>query len=444
MTDHLRPHDAALERLRRLHPVLIDLSLERVERLLAALGAPQTRLPPVVHVAGTNGKGSTVAFLRAIAEAAGLRVHAFTSPHLVRFAERIRLAGELIGEDRLTELLGRVEAVNAGEPITFFEITAAAALTAFAETPADLCLVEVGLGGRFDATNVFDRPAVTAITPIDYDHKEHLGDTLAAIAGEKAGILRANAPAVIARQPQEALTVIEATAARLGAPLIVAGRDFDAYAERGRLVYRDEAGLLDLPPPALFGRHQYDNAGVAIAAARVLNARGIGEGRIDDAAIAGGVAAAVWPARMQRLTAGPLAEMAAARGADLWLDGGHNPHAAEALSRTAADLSARDGRPVAFVLGLLARKDVAGIFRALAANRCTVATVGFQSDLAADPQALAAQAQACGLAVQACADVTAGVRLALSGKGPAPHVLICGSLYLAGEVLALSPETLPR
>jgi dihydrofolate synthase/folylpolyglutamate synthase len=439
MTDHLRPHDAALERLRRLHPVLIDLSLGRVERLLAALGAPQDRLPPVVHVAGTNGKGSTVAFLRAIAEAAGLRVHAFTSPHLVRFAERIRLAGELIAEDRLTELLGRVEAVNAGEPITFFEITAAAALTAFAETPADLCLVEVGLGGRFDATNVFAHPAVTVITPIDYDHKEHLGDTLTAIAGEKAGILRAGAPAVVARQPEEALAVIEARAAQVGAPLTLGGRDFDAYAERGRLVYQDEAGLLDLPPPALLGRHQYDNAGVAIAAARALNAR-----VIDEAAIARGVATAVWPARMQRLTAGPLARLAADRGADLWLDGGHNPHAAQALAQTAADLHARDGRPVVFVLGLLARKDVAGIMSVFGQTRCKLITVGFQSDLAADPQALSAQAQALSLVAQACPDVTAGVRLALGDDGPAPHVLICGSLYLAGEVLALSPETLPR
>jgi dihydrofolate synthase/folylpolyglutamate synthase len=439
MTDHLRPHDAALERLRRLHPVLIDLSLGRVERLLAALGAPQDRLPPIVHVAGTNGKGSTVAFLRAIAEAAGLKVHVFTSPHLVRFAERIRVAGELISEDRLTELLGRVEAVNANQPITFFEITAAAALTAFAEAPADLCLVEVGLGGRFDATNVFGRPAVTVITPIDYDHKEYLGDTLAAIAGEKAGILRRGAPAVVARQPEEAMTVIEATAAQLHAPLTVAGRDFDAYAEAGRLIYQDEAGLLDLPPPALVGRHQYDNAGVAIAAARTLNKR-----RIDEAAIARGVAAAVWPARMQRLTAGPLARMAAVRGADLWLDGGHNPHAAVALAQTAADLSARDGRPVVFVMGLLARKDVAGIFAALAATQSRLITVDFQSDLAADAQALANQAQAQGLAAQACPDVTAGVRLALSEAGPSPHVIICGSLYLAGEVLALSPETLPR
>jgi dihydrofolate synthase/folylpolyglutamate synthase len=438
MTDHLRPHDAALERLRRLHPVLIDLSLGRVERLLAALGSPQARLPPVVHVAGTNGKGSTVAFLRAIAEAAGLSVHAFTSPHLVRFAERIRLAGELISEERLTELLAHVEKVNAGEPITFFEITAAAALTAFAETPADVCLVEVGLGGRFDATNVFSQPAVTVITPVDYDHKEHLGDTLTAIAGEKAGILRKGVPAVVARQPDEALAVIEATAAQLGAPVSLAGRDFDAYAQGGRLVYQDETSLLDLPPPALFGRHQYDNAGVAIAAARALN-----DWRIDEAAISRGVSSAVWPARMQRLTAGPLAQLAAARGADLWLDGAHNPHGARALSQTAAGFTERDGRPVVFVLGPLARKDVAGIISCLAGTRSRLITVGFQSDLAADPHVLADQAQVLGVAAEACPDVTAGVRLALSGEGPAPHVVICGSLYLAGEVLALSPETLP-
>ena len=366
-------------------------------------------------------------------------MHAFTSPHLVRFAERIRLAGELIDDDRLTELLARVEAVNAGQPITFFEITAAAALTAFAETPADLCLVEVGLGGRFDATNVFAHPAVTVITPVDYDHKEHLGDTLSAIAGEKAGILRGGSAAVIARQPDEARAVIEAAAAQVGARPILWGQDFDAYAQGGRLVYQDEAGLLDLPPPALLGRHQFENAGVAIAAARALNAP-----RIDEAAIARGVASAVWPARMQRLTAGPLARMASLRGADLWLDGGHNPHAAHALAQAAADLSARDGRPVTFVLGLLARKDVAGVLSALAAQPSRLICVGFQSDLAADPQALAGQARAQGFAAEACEDVTAGVRLALSGEGPAPHVLICGSLYLAGEVLALSPETLPR
>ena len=438
MTDRLLPHDAALERLQRLHPQLIDLSLGRIERLLTALGHPERRLAPVVHVAGTNGKGSTVAYLRAIGEAAGLKVHAFTSPHLVRFAERIRVAGELISNDALAELLSEVERVNAGEPITFFEITAAAALKAFADHPADLCLIEVGLGGRYDATNVFDAPALSVITPVDYDHREYLGDTLDKIAGEKAGVLKAGRPAVSARQPDAALEVIEDVAARLGAPLTLAGRDFDAYAQAGRTVFQDEAGLMDLPPPGLFGAHQVDNAGVAIAAARAL-----GDPRLDAAAIAAGVAAARWPARMQRLTAGPLAALARARDAEVWLDGGHNPHAARALAKAAATLRARDGRPVAFIVGLLARKDAAGVFAALrdAADRLLV--TGFASELAADPAALAETAAAAGASAIVCTDVTDALTRALAGEGPPPHVIICGSLYLAGEVLAMSPQTWP-
>jgi dihydrofolate synthase / folylpolyglutamate synthase len=438
MTDRLLPHDAALERLRALHPTLIDLSLGRVRRLLSALGHPERRLPPVVHVAGTNGKGSTVAVLRAIAEAAGLKVHVFTSPHLVRFAERIRIAGRLIEPDALTELLETVEHANAGEPITFFEITAAAALKAFADHPADLCLVEVGLGGRFDATNVFDGPAVTVITPVDYDHREYLGDTLGEIAGEKAGVIKPGRPVVVARQPPAALEVIEREAERLGAALVLAGRDFDSYAQGGRMVFQDEAGLLDLPPPGLFGAHQVDNAGVAIAAARQLR-----DPRLDEAAMAAGVAGARWPARMQRLTAGPLAEAARARGADLWLDGGHNPHAARALADAARALRARDGRPVALIVGLLARKDAAGVFAGLAGAADTVLTTGFASELAADPAALAAVATAQGVAAHPYPDVTAALAAALAADDPAPHVIICGSLYLAGEVLALSPDTWP-
>ncbi len=438
MTDGLLPHDAALERLRTLHPILIDLSLGRVQRLLGALGHPEHHLPPVIHVAGTNGKGSTVAFLRAMAEAAGLRVHAFTSPHLVRFAERIRVAGSLIGDDALATLLEQVETANAGEPITFFEITAAAALKAFADTPADLCVVEVGLGGRYDATNVFEAPALSVITPVDHDHHEYLGDTLAQIAGEKAGVLKASRPAVIGRQPEAALAVIEAQAARLGAPLIVAGRDFDAYAKGGRLVFQDEAGLLDLPLPGLFGAHQVDNAGIAVAAVRAL-----ADPRIDEAAIAAGLIAARWPARMQRLTAGPLAEQARMRGADLWLDGGHNPHAARALAHAARSLQARDGRPVALIVGLLARKDAAGVFEALAGVGERVFTTGFASELAADPQGLASVAQAAGVPATACATVSEALAQTLAEDGPPPHVIICGSLYLAGEVLAASPETWP-
>jgi dihydrofolate synthase / folylpolyglutamate synthase len=438
MTDRLLPHDAALERLRALHPQLIDLSLGRVRRLLAALDHPERRLPPVVHVAGTNGKGSVVAYLRAIAEAAGLRVHAFTSPHLVRFAERIRLAGRLIEEDELAALLETVERANAGEPITFFEITAAAALKAFADHPADLCLVEVGLGGRYDATNVFDAPALSVITPVDYDHREYLGDTLDRIAGEKAGILKPGRPAVVARQPDAALEVIEREAARLGCPLTLAGREFDAYAQAGRLVYQDGAGLLDLPPPGLPGAHQFDNAGVAVAAIRTL-----GERRIGEDAIAAGVARARWPARMQRLTAGPLAAAAETRGADLWLDGGHNPHAARALADTARALHARDGRPVVLIVGLLARKDAQGIFAALKGASARVLVTGFGSELAAAPSSLAEAAAGIGLAAEPYADVTEALGAALAGEGPAPHVVICGSLYLAGEVLALSPQTWP-
>ena len=438
MTDRLLSHDAALERLRRLHPILIDLSLGRVQRLLGALGHPERRLPPVIHVAGTNGKGSTVAYLRAIGEAAGLRVHAFTSPHLVRFAERIRIAGTLIGDDELAALLEQVEAANAGEPITFFEITAAAALKAFADTPADLCVVEVGLGGRYDATNVFEAPALSVITPVDHDHHEYLGDTLAKIAGEKAGILKPGRPGVIGRQPEAALAVIEAQAAQLDSPLTVAGRDFDAYAQGGRMVFQDEAGLLDLPPPGLFGAHQIDNAGIAVAAVRAL-----GDPRLDDAAIASGLISTRWPARMQRLTEGPLAALARARGSDLWLDGGHNPHAARALADAARSLQARDGRPVALIVGLLARKDAAGVFEALKGVGARVFTTSFASELAADPGVLAGAARSVGVPATACADVSEALAYALAGEGPPPHVIICGSLYLAGEVLAMSPETWP-
>jgi dihydrofolate synthase/folylpolyglutamate synthase len=441
LSDQLLPHDAALERLKRLHPILIDLSLGRMQRILAALGAPERRLPPVVHVAGTNGKGSTIAFLRAIAEAAGLKVHVFTSPHLVRFNERIRLAGELIGDDQLADVLARVEAVNAGEPITFFEITAAAAFQAFSETPADLCIVEVGLGGRFDASNVFERPALAVIAPVDHDHHEYLGDTLAAIAGEKAGIIKAGAPVLVAHQAVEALEVIEAAAQRLGAPMTLAGRDFDAYAEGGRLIYQDEAGLLDLPSPNLFGAHQIDNAGLAIAGVRLLAP--LISDRIDERAIAAGVAGAVWPARMQRLTRGPLADLARARGADLWLDGGHNPHAARALAANARTLSGRDGRPLVLIVGLVARKDAEGVFEAFSGLGAAVFTTGFASPLAADPERLAVAACGQGLEAIACTDVRCALRRALDIPGPPPHVLICGSLYLAGEVLALAPETWP-
>ena len=302
-----RTSDAVIQRLRANHPSLIDLTTGRVERLLTALGHPERRLPPVIHVAGTNGKGSTVAYLRAIAEAQGLKVHAITSPHLVRFAERIRIAGKLITDEKLEALTDRLEAANAGEPISFFEITTVLALEAFAETPADLCIVEVGLGGRFDATNVFDQPAVSVITPVDYDHLEMLGPELSKIAWEKAGIIKRGRPAVVARQPDEALEAIEREADDRMAPLFLMGRDFDAWEERGRLMVQMPDRLLDLPAPSLFGGYQFENAGLAVAAALTFN-RNIGE---DD--LGRGVSSAVWPARFQRLTKGPLAQLARAR-----------------------------------------------------------------------------------------------------------------------------------
>lgn len=356
MTDHLRAHDAALARLQALHPKLIDLSLDRMRRLCSALGDPQDSLPPVIHVAGTNGKGSTVAYLRAMAEAAGLKVHVFTSPHLVRFAERIRLAGTLITDDQLADVLARVETANGGLPITFFEITTAAALVAFAEAPADLCLIEVGLGGVLDATNVVT-PAVSVIAPVDIDHREFLGDTIAQIAVEKAGIIKPGAPAVSARQRPEAEDVIDTAAALAGVDLTLMGRDFDAWNERGRLLVQMQDRLLDLPGPSLPGEHQFANAGLAVAALLALN-----DPRIDEAAMATGIAGAVWPARFQRVTAGPLAARAKAAGADLWLDGGHNPHAGQAVARALGDLAARDGRSVALIAGLLANKDATGFF----------------------------------------------------------------------------------
>jgi dihydrofolate synthase/folylpolyglutamate synthase len=358
--DPIRASDAVIQRLRANHPSLIDLTTGRVERLLAALGHPERRLPPVIHVAGTNGKGSTVAYLRAIAEAAGLRVHAITSPHLVRFAERIRIAGELISDEKLEELTDRLEAANAGEPISFFEITTVLALQAFADMPADLCIVEVGLGGRFDATNIFDAPAVSVITPIDYDHLELLGPDLSKIAWEKAGIIKRGRPVVSARQLDEALEAVEREADDRMAPLFLMGRDFDAWEERGRLMVQMPDRLLDLPPPSLFGGYQFENAGLAVAAALTFDRT------LSEEVLAKGVSSAVWPARFQRLTKGPLAALAKARGSDLWLDGGHNPHAGRALAEAASRLVDRDPRPLVLVTGMFTRKDALGYFRPFA------------------------------------------------------------------------------
>jgi len=422
--------DPISARLLARHPQKIDLSLDRMRALCAALGNPQDRLPPVVHIAGTNGKGSTLAFIRAIAEAAGLRVHAYTSPHLVRFNERVRLAGSLIGDDALNAALDRVEA--AGVEATVFESTTAAAFLAMAEVPADLALIEVGLGGSLDATNVIDRPLLSVITPVDLDHAEFLGTDRAKIAGEKAGVLKPGARGLIARQPGDVMAVIEARAARTHSPLTVMGVDFDAWAERGGMAFQDQTRFLDLPAPGLTGPHQIDNAGLAVAVALELD--------LPEAAIAEGLKAARWPARLQRLMQGPFGEAAKGAEAELWLDGGHNPHAAQALALALSERHAKAPRPLALIVGMLANKDAGGFFEALKGSDAAVFTVPFEG-ACAEPAALAAVARGHGLAATPTGSATEALELALRlGAG---RVVICGSLYLAGEVLGAARETWP-
>ncbi len=421
-TATLARSDVILERMMTLHPKMIDLTLARVDRLCAALGHPEMALPPVIHVAGTNGKGSTQAMIRAGLEAAGGRVHAYTSPHLVRFHERIRLAGALIDEPALARLLDECDAANGGQEITFFEITTCAAFLAFARTPAEWTLLEVGLGGRLDATNVVAAPRLTVITPVSFDHEAYLGTTIAAIAGEKAGILKPGVPCVVGPQRPEALAVIEARAAALGAPLHVSGRDWLAWEERGRLVFQDVRGLVDLPRPNLPGPHQIDNAGAAVAALRAL-----GQG---EEALAAAVSRAEWPARMQRLTRGPLVR--AAPEAELWLDGGHNPAAGEAL---AATLAAMPARPTHLVCGMLNTKDVGGFLRPLAPHAARLHAVSIPEAAATLPAAATAAAAAeAGIAAAEAADVAAAVAAIAAAEARA-RIVICGSLYLAGTVL---------
>ena len=422
--------DPISARLRARHPQRIDLSLDRMRLLCAALGDPQERLPPVIHVAGTNGKGSTVAFIRAIAEAAGLTVHTYTSPHLVRFNERIRLAGRLIEDAPLNAILDRIERV-AGEA-TVFESTTAAAFLAMSETPADLAIVEVGLGGVLDATNVIARPLLSVITPVDLDHAEFLGTSLRGIAVEKAGILKTGARGLIGRQSEEAMDAIAVAADAVHSPLTVMGTDFDAFAERGGLAFQDQERFLDLPLPALAGAHQIDNAGLAVAVALELD--------LPEAAIVEGLSSVRWPARMQRLTAGLYGEMARAAEAELWLDGGHNPHAARALSEALAQRQARAPRPLALIVGMLGNKDAGGFFEALKDSGAHVFTVPFDG-AAAEPEALAAVARGHGLGATPMTSAQEALSRALAlGAG---RVVICGSLYLAGEVLGASRETWP-
>ncbi len=421
---------AALADLERLHPKKIDLGLERIERVLAKLGKPQDSLPPTVHVAGTNGKGSSIAFLRAMAQAQGLRVHVYISPHLVNFRERITLAGEMISEDHLLEILARVRAANEGKPLSFFEATTAAAFLAFSETPADLLILETGLGGRYDATNVISAPACTLITPIDYDHAEFLGRDLAAIAREKAGIFKPHVPAFSARQSDLVHAVLEGEAGKTRSTLKNAGEHFQCYAQQGRLIYEDDNQLLDLPLPALIGEHQVINAGLAIAAARSL--------LIDERAIAEGLQTATWPARLQSLTQGPLADIARKSGAELWLDGGHNPHAARALAAALAGLEARASRPLVLVMGMLANKDAPGFLDAFAGLAHSLIAVPIEDHASLAPETLIDIAKGRNMDGHAAGNLQSALKTscAIDPKNP-PRILICGSLYLAGQALAL-------
>jgi len=432
MTDRLLPFDAPLERLRALHPKRIDLNLERMLRVCEALGRPQDKLPPVVHVAGTNGKGSTLAFLRAMAEAQGLRVHVYTSPHLVRFAERIRLAGTLISDDYLADCLDRVEQANAGLPLTFFESTTAAAFLAFSEVPADLLLLETGLGGLLDATNIVDHPKLTAVTPIDYDHQAFLGNELNQIAREKAGIFKRGTPAISARQQEEARAALERQALKLNVDITLMGEGFDGYSEHGRFVFQDEDALYDLHLPKLSGEHQIGNAALAVKAALMIG--------LTPEAIDQGLQTATWPARLQAIKAGPLYAALPDAASELWLDGGHNPHAARALRAFIDELQARDAKPLQIICGLINTKDAGEFFAAFDGLAARFTCVGFTSDAVIPPAELAETARGHGIEAVA-ADSPLAVIESLDAQPW--RVIICGSLYLAGDVLAMSPETWP-
>jgi dihydrofolate synthase/folylpolyglutamate synthase len=414
--------DAVLDRMMTLHPKVIDLTLGRVHRLLAALGNPEQRLPPVIHIAGTNGKGSTQAMIRAGLEVGGAAVHAYTSPHLARFHERIRLAGALISEPALTALLDECVQANGPSEITFFEITTCAALLAFARVPADWTLLEVGLGGRLDATNVVDVPRLTIITPVSLDHQQYLGDTLPEIAGEKAGIIKRGVPCVVGPQDLAGLAVIEARAERLGAPLLVRGQHWHAFEDRGRLIFQDESGLMDLPLPNLPGPHQIDNAGAALAALRHL---GMGE-----AACEAAVTRAEWPARMQRLRVGPLVDLAPK--VELWLDGGHNPAGGAAIAATLAGMPTRETH---LICGMLNTKDVRGYMQPLAGHAVRLHAVTIPGEKNTLPAAVTRDAALSAGLDAVTAPNVAEALAAIVDASPAARVLICGSLYLAGAVL---------
>lgn len=434
---HISPETSQdiLERLMTFHPLFINLELGRVLSCLEALGRPQEKLPPVIHIAGTNGKGSALATLQAIFEASGKRVHAFISPHLVRYHERMVLAGEEISEEALKSVLLDCENANMGREITHFEITTAAAMLAFSRVPADVLLLEVGLGGRWDATNVIDKPALSIITPVALDHQQFLGDDIATIAADKAGILKKDCPAVIGPQEDEALDSIREEAERVGAPLFVHGQDWQVYEEHGRMVYQDTSGLLDLPLPALVGRHQIGNAGTAIAAVRALGKDFIAEPEWEN-----GLKSTTWPARLQRLTEGSLVDLAGP-AAEIWLDGGHNPHCAAALSEALATLEDSSPRALYLITAMRARKDAGGFlsnFSGLAREVRTLAIPGEKNSYSAEE--LAGIAIDCGLAARTTTDIETAISEICATENT-PRILICGSLYFAGDVLRRNGES---
>jgi dihydrofolate synthase/folylpolyglutamate synthase len=426
------PLGEILARLSSLHPNTIDLSLERMQRLMAQLGHPERRLPPTIHVAGTNGKGSTIAYLRAILEAAGLGVHVYTSPHLVRMNESIRLGGMLISDDDLRDAFAHVEAINAGAPITLFEAETAVAFHIFASHPADVLLLEVGLGGRLDATNVIEAPIASVITPIAIDHTDFLGDTIAKIATEKAGIIKRRAPVIIAEQLPDVAAVLEAEARKHHAPTHSAGQEWHISVERGRLVYQDDRGLMDLAAPRLFGRHQFGNAGLAIATRRAIP-----QFRFDPSVYERGVAGAEWPARMQRLTSGKLLALAPDES-ELWLDGGHNAEGGRVIAEALGDLEERVPRPLVVIVGMMANKDASGFLTNFAGLTRHIIAVPIPDRVGAMPvQTLVDAGRALGMRVETADSAGAALQSLrrLAYEVP-PRVLICGSLYLAGHVLA--------
>lgn len=423
--------DAILARMLLLHPQEIDLSLARILRLLEAMGRPDRHLPPVIHVAGTNGKGSVTAFLRAMLEAAGKSAHVYTSPHLVHFHERIRVGAAggaaFVEDDVLVDALLDVERINGGTPITQFEITTAAAMRIFADNPADVTILEVGLGGRLDATNVVEDPIAAVITPIAIDHERFLGDTIVAIATEKAGIIKPGVTTIVGPQTEEALASIERVAARLRAPLSIANQDWQAYPERGRLVFQDTEGLLDLPPPHLIGRHQFSNAGTAIA---VLREAKLG---VSVEAIEAGLQSAYWPARMQRLTEGLLVDPVSDQIGEIWLDGGHNAGSSAAIAEVMADLHERAPRPLHLIMGMVDTKHPAAFLEPFVGLVRSLIAVPVDGHAAHDPADIVAAANSVGITAET-ADSVAGALEAFTDPAGS-RVLICGSLYLAGDVL---------